>query len=877
MTKVVAVALALALIAIALVPLFKTDVSSGIIFSKGQIARVIVGPTNVPYASFRVGDYGTDYLETDELHYSKRYFSFYVYDNVLKTETHIFDTLPGQFALTSVIDENFYYSSNWEKDYGGWADTVAHGSYSVHAGNYHIQVDHPFKALSELNTVMQVFADLGYFVFPAYVNGEYFIRINQYFSIDEALKEVEDIENAYQAAIDELNKKEEEDNSSLPSDDSSSPDSSDIPSSDVPSSDTPSSDLPSSDVPSSDVSSSDVPSSNIPSSEVTSEPSQDSSDSEPSDSSVTESSSETVESSDVASSEVSSSENGSQATSESDSSLQNGENSENSSENSSIFPTESEDIPSDVTTSVPADDVNTSVPEDPSSDVSSDSGESGDSSVNSSESTDSSSQEGSNDSSSELPPISSVPEEPKEPVYVYPEVTYSIAGGSDSGITVLDERSGEIYFEFDCTDKWLRVVPSVSGYVYHRVYSMTASGANRNLGRSYNGSLDIARVPDNDNMITTVNNVDLDSYLIGVLMREMGNSKNEALYEAYRTQAIVARTYAMRKILIENVHGRNKAFGGDICDGSHCQAYRGNTISATEMVSRAVTTTSKMVITVKNSQGNDTLIEAIYCASNGGYTLSNYQYWNTSLRSYLQQVEDTYENLDTATNGRWETRFSPEDLGKYINYLKVNKPSHFNLLRMYTHEGFITGKEYSNPERLSSSVGDVVKFYAEVVAPLGEIPLKLVFEDENGIKTYIQFGANIKSFMSAASGMGINGFESAVVKSPNFHIYYAFNDYYVTADGSPVLYEKRLDETYIVTANGVETIKQYPHDLKIVDASGIGYLPSKNYDYIVKGTGWGHGVGMSQEGAFGRSRAGHTADMIIKHYYTGVDITLIEE
>ncbi len=867
-TSVLSSVMAVLLLVVITLPLFNTEVSGGITFSKGQIVRVLVGPDDVPYSSFRVGDYGsdyneTDYNETDELHPSKRYFSFFVYDNVNKIERHIFDSQPGQFALSSVIDENFYYSTNWASDYGGWIDIYDRSDYGEAAGNYHVEVDYGFSDIDELNVIKKVFEDCGYFVFPAYVNGKYYLRINQYFSLEEAHSAIADIEEAYNEAIAELNYREPE--SSIPEDPSSEPESSDSSSSDV-SSDLPpsSSDLPSSDVTSSETSS-DVTSSESQESEVTSSDSvtSDAESSNEVDSSSDASSETEIENSSDVNSEINSDEimpineiDEENSETEGSSDVEYGENSSVPEENldSSNSENSSSDSSDDVTTSVPDDssDVTTSVP-DNSSDT--DSGNSSDDSQSS----------------------ESQPEEPSEPEFIYPEYTYTVAGGSKTCITVVDERSGVIYFEFDCENSWLRVVPSVSGTVYHRVYSMTASAANRNLGRTYNGTIDIARVAENDYNIATVNNVDLDSYIVGVLMREMGNSKNEALYEAYRTQAIVARTYVLRKILTENVHGRNTAFGYDICDGSHCQAYRGNTVSATEMVARAVETTSKMVITVKNSKGNDTLIEAIYCASNGGYTLSNYQYWNTTLRSYLQQVEDTYENLDTATNGRWETSFSPSDLGEYLNYLRVNKPDQYRKLRIYTHDGFITGSEYENPERLSEAVGDIVKFYAEVVTPLGDIPMKLVFEDENGIKVYMQFGSNIKSFMSAASGMGINGFESAVLKSPNFHIYYAFNDYYVTGTEASELYEKRLDETYVLTANGVEAIKDYPHDLKIADVTGIGYLPSKNYNYIIKGTGWGHGVGMSQEGAFGRSRAGHTADQIIKHYYTGVDITLIEE
>ena len=38
------------------------------------------------------------------------------------------------------------------------------------------------------------------------------------------------------------------------------------------------------------------------------------------------------------------------------------------------------------------------------------------------------------------------------------------------------------------------------------------------------------------------------------------------------------------------------------------------------------------------------------------------------------------------------------------------------------------------------------------------------------------------------------------------------------------------------------------------------------------GRGWGHGVGLCQNGAFGLARAGMTYDAILRHYYTGVDL-----
>ncbi|NNE72114.1 MAG: hypothetical protein HKN26_00455, partial [Acidimicrobiales bacterium] len=42
---------------------------------------------------------------------------------------------------------------------------------------------------------------------------------------------------------------------------------------------------------------------------------------------------------------------------------------------------------------------------------------------------------------------------------------------------------------------------------------------------------------------------------------------------------------------------------------------------------------------------------------------------------------------------------------------------------------------------------------------------------------------------------------------------------------------------------------------------------------VITGGGWGHGVGMSQYGAYGRAEAGQNYRQILQAYYTGIDIT----
>ncbi|MGI8974215.1 MAG: SpoIID/LytB domain-containing protein [Gaiella sp.] len=42
--------------------------------------------------------------------------------------------------------------------------------------------------------------------------------------------------------------------------------------------------------------------------------------------------------------------------------------------------------------------------------------------------------------------------------------------------------------------------------------------------------------------------------------------------------------------------------------------------------------------------------------------------------------------------------------------------------------------------------------------------------------------------------------------------------------------------------------------------------------FVLSGGGWGHGVGMSQWGAYGQARAGRDYRTILKHYYSGVEL-----
>ncbi len=91
-------------------------------------------------------------------------------------------------------------------------------------------------------------------------------------------------------------------------------------------------------------------------------------------------------------------------------------------------------------------------------------------------------------------------------------------------------------------------------------------------------------------------------------------------------------------------------------------------------------------------------------------------------------------------------------------------------------------------------------------------------------------------------------------------------------------YSRRAVELEIIGSNGVKTLKggkirsalRLKEQLFVINKRYSGNSVSS---YTFTGRGWGHGVGMCQYGAYGLAKMGVKADEIIKHYYTGVDVT----
>ena len=91
-------------------------------------------------------------------------------------------------------------------------------------------------------------------------------------------------------------------------------------------------------------------------------------------------------------------------------------------------------------------------------------------------------------------------------------------------------------------------------------------------------------------------------------------------------------------------------------------------------------------------------------------------------------------------------------------------------------------------------------------------------------------------------------------------------------------YSRRAVELEIIGSNGVKTLRggkilsalRLNEQLFVIEKR---YVGDRAASYTFTGRGWGHGVGMCQYGAYGLAKMGLKYDAILKHYYTGIELT----
>ncbi|MDX2432699.1 MAG: SpoIID/LytB domain-containing protein [Bacteroides sp.] len=155
-----------------------------------------------------------------------------------------------------------------------------------------------------------------------------------------------------------------------------------------------------------------------------------------------------------------------------------------------------------------------------------------------------------------------------------------------------------------------------------------------------------------EGFISLVNRVDMDKYLAGVIQSAAGVN---AHLEFYKAQAILCRTFALK----HNQEHVPEGFG--LCDGAHCQTYKGRSTQNPEILEAVLETTGLIA-----ADFNYKLIDAAYHINSGGQTQRGSDIWPGETE-YLQAVVDPYSLHQS--HAKWQDTIL---FGEWKDYLRTN-------------------------------------------------------------------------------------------------------------------------------------------------------------------------------------------------------------
>lgn len=354
---------------------------------------------------------------------------------------------------------------------------------------------------------------------------------------------------------------------------------------------------------------------------------------------------------------------------------------------------------------------------------------------------------------------------------------------------------------------------------------------------SYYGRLEVTL---EEGGLLAVNVLPLETYLCGVVPSEMPASYD---LEALRAQAILARTYAYKYL----IHPAYSQYGANVDDSISFQVY-GN-IEQSAAATRAVRDTTGVLLFSGKS-----LAEVYYYSTSCGFGTDG-TVWGGAGQEYLRGIRigaGTLQNEDGSLRGAEAERLYVEGLKKEQVFRNmITKPFvdgyeseeawyRWNACSVEVDADVILERlkerYHAKPEAVltQNKQGD---FESKAVKSLGEI--RDIYVEERGE------GGVCKSLI-------IQGTKNTYKVLLEYNIRYVLNGSGVTvtrSDGSTSYCKTLLP-------------------------SGFFYLDTVHFgqnviSYNIYGGGYGHGVGMSQNGANQMAKAGLSCQDILEQFFPG--------
>ena len=343
--------------------------------------------------------------------------------------------------------------------------------------------------------------------------------------------------------------------------------------------------------------------------------------------------------------------------------------------------------------------------------------------------------------------------------------------------------------------------------------------------RRYRGLVRV--LPDGDRL-QAVNLLGLEHYLASVVGSEMPASWPA---EALRAQAVAARTYALAQLKPEAPF--------DLRSTVASQVYRG-TEAETDSTRSAVAATRSLVL----SHGGS-LIDAVFHSSSGGSTENSGEMWNRQL-PYLVSVPDRDK---LSPWHQWSVRFEPDQLRRAfqetagasrIEVLAASSTGRVRRARVIGPAGSLdlSGSELRQRLGLRSTL---VQFRFE--PPLAPGPaggITTATAEANAVASALSRGGNRAAAGPSTAGLPAGG----PPPPPPLPGADGQGDRSTAAALDPTIAGQLRQEPLAAPLPALEVV----------------------------GRGFGHGVGMSQWGAYGLALQGVSYVQILRHYYRGAQL-----
>lgn len=328
-------------------------------------------------------------------------------------------------------------------------------------------------------------------------------------------------------------------------------------------------------------------------------------------------------------------------------------------------------------------------------------------------------------------------------------------------------------------------------------------------GKPYRGSV---RFIISGNQLKSVNIVDVDDYIRGVLPKEIGTTTP---IEALKVQAVVSRSFAYAN------WNKFAKYGYNLDDSSASQAYAGMSVES-PMTDRAVAETKGQILYYQGEVAN-----TIFHATSGGETEAIEDVWGGNPSPYLKALKDPY-SLNTR-HATWEATLSSADIRRAFpavgqpTSLEVSERSSTGRIKSMAVVG-TSGREVVTGNQFRMKLGSIkvksANFGTEARASIAERPLTVI--TSTGIRPYA------KDRIISATGIRAGSTDS------------------------------------VIRANGLESASAQTATYNDV-------MPIRG-SITLKGTGYGHGVGLSQYGAIEMAKAGKDYKAILSFYYPGTEL-----